>query len=1197
MLFLGLIKTIMMKNNKLIITLFLFLFSCLANAQMVLEYNIATANTQIALPLAGTVNVTVNWGDGTPNEVFSSAGDKPHTYVTTGTKTVTITGTLSAFGSSTNSTGNARLTKVLSWDGLGLTSFNNAFNGAELLTQVPTSLPSSVTDLSNMFVNAKSFNSPINTWNTINITNMRYIFSNAFAFNQPIDSWNTSNVTNMEGMFSFAIAFNQPIGNWNTSSVTSMNSMFSNSRLFNQPINSWITSNVTSMDAMFSKAGSFNQPLSTWNTSSVTNMRYMFEGAYSFNQTIGNWNTANVVDMSNMFLDAWSFNQPLDGWITSSVTNMAGMFRYAKAFNQPIGSWNTARVTSMRAMFDKASVFNQPIGSWNTQAVTDMFGMFFEASLFNQPINFWNTSSVTDMSYMFGSASSFNQPIANWNTTKVGNMSNMFVNAIAFNQPVGMWNITTVSNMNNMFFGTSLCTENYDNLLNGWAAQVVKSGVTFQGGGSKYSSASSAARATLISKGWTISDAGLGIISGDKCSSKWNGTSWNPKLPDIVTPAILDGNYSTLLNGNIICQALTINSGKSLELNSGTLVTVSGNLVNNGTIINCGSLNVSGTTTGTGTTIGSKYKIDPQTVVCAGTTTNFSVPISTIGAIAGGLVSLDFDLFYDVTKVTPTGTATIGVVGNTTFGTYFLNTATPGKVGVSVYLNGQPANTFFSGTGTVISLNFSVKTGVVLGSILTNFTTGDIVESKMFSSTIMCPAQAGSFTYTRRFNGQLQYRNTALKISGVAGQNPTAITPLTGGCTGTALTAPAIDANGLFSVQNNALSHLRISREIAGHSGLAAASCTNVQSVIGATDRAVVTQIITGAITPTIYQLLAADVNLDGKVTGADASLISSRGTNLYNCEFPQLWNYEENASFNVVPKASYGRSKDWLFVDLSLLSAAPYSTATKLTVPSVPDCIPVGVDLTQCTSVPVDKNYAGIMLGDVDGTWALANGTNMRAEEQTLEMVVDLENTVSTSTGTLLVPVKVALADSLIGVDFSWDYDQNEVVFKDLTISESYKNKMGTVFNDQKEAQRFMATVYIEKEKVVGNSTVFFFELEEMGNQSPETYFSNITAYINGKPAQVKVGQLPVITGLANVKEYGKFSLYPNPTTGLMYLSGTGNENLKVEVTNAMGAVVKTQEVSNSSTPLDMSELSSGVYYVKIHAKNGTEVVKVTRQ
>jgi hypothetical protein len=91
---------------------------------------------------------------------------------------------------------------------------------------------------------------------------------------------------------------------------------------------------------------------------------------------------------------------------------------------------------------------------------------------------------------------------------------------------------------------------------------------------------------------------------------------------------------------------------------------------------------------------------------------------------------------------------------------------------------------------------------------------------------------------------------------------------------------------------------------------------------------------------------------------------------------------------------------------------------------------------------VPVDKTYAGMMLGDADGTRALPNGTNMRTEEETVSMLVDLENVVSTATGNLLVPVKVAVTDSLTGVDFSWDYDQNEVAFNDLTISKSFKNK-----------------------------------------------------------------------------------------------------------------------------------------------------------
>src|SRR6478735_4433576 len=201
-----------MKTLQRIFTALILMLSMTANAQMVLEYDIVNTAGAIELPLAGTVNVIVDWGDGTPAETFTTAGNKSHIFSTTGTKTVTITGTMTAYGSSSNNYGNQRLTHVLSWDGLGLTSLSYAFYKAYLLSQVPTSLPAGVIDLSYMFCQANVLNQPITIWNTSTITNMSAMFSLALAFNQPIGSWNTSSVQSMNQMFNQASAFNQPIG-------------------------------------------------------------------------------------------------------------------------------------------------------------------------------------------------------------------------------------------------------------------------------------------------------------------------------------------------------------------------------------------------------------------------------------------------------------------------------------------------------------------------------------------------------------------------------------------------------------------------------------------------------------------------------------------------------------------------------------------------------------------------------------------------------------------------------------------------------------------------------------------------------------------------------------------------------------------------------------------------------------------------
>ena len=469
---------------KKILTIVGFMLFCMNSlyAQMMLQYQTTTTNTSITLPLSGTVNVTVNWGDFSQPQSFFFPSLQSHTYTNPGNYTVTISGTLTHFGTNLFNQTNPCLNAVLNWDNVGLTSLNYAFCNATSLTSVPSSLPTTVTDLSSMFFNATSFNSPIGNWNTTNVTDMNNMFFQATTFNQPIDSWNTANVTNMSSMFLNAYSFNQPIGTWSTV-------------------------NVKNMAMMFNGAIIFNQPIANWNTKNVTSMGEMFNSAYLYNQPIGNWNTANVKAMYAMFLNATAFNQPISSWNTSNVTDMSYMFSGAFAFNQPIAALNTAKVTDMSAMFSNTKVFNQPIGSWNTANITTMNEMFYKAH--------------------------------------------------SFNQPIGSWNINKVTNMTSMFTGDTLCIVNYDNLLSGWASQTPQSGVTFDGGYSQHSTASSTARANLINnKGWAITDGELNPDNTQCYSNITTGIQPNSVSPTIgVYPNPSTGLITIFSNdalGNII---------------------------------------------------------------------------------------------------------------------------------------------------------------------------------------------------------------------------------------------------------------------------------------------------------------------------------------------------------------------------------------------------------------------------------------------------------------------------------------------------------------------------------------------------------------------------------------------------------------------------------------------------------------------
>ena len=358
-----------------------------ASAQMVLEFNTNLSEGKtITLPLYGTVNATVNWGDGN-NNTYTVEGLQEHTYAAEGTYTVSISGSLTHFGY-----GNAgsipnidKLVRVTSFGNIGLTSLSNAFYGAVNLIELPPQLPSTVGSLESMLRQASDFN---------------------------------------------------------------------------------------------------------------------FD--------IGGWDVSNVSSMFNLFRDATSFNQNIGGWDVSNTGDMGYMFSGATAFNQDIGSWNVSKVYNMFSLFSGAESFNQDIGSWDVSKATIMSYMFRGANVFNQDISSWNVSGVYEMANMFSWTSNFNQDISSWDVSRVINMTEMFSNAIAFNQDIGSWDVGNVTKMTDMFKDITLSTNNYNNILIGWAGQTVNNDINFNGGNSKYSPGEAAdARAVLTGTyGWTIIDGG-----------------------------------------------------------------------------------------------------------------------------------------------------------------------------------------------------------------------------------------------------------------------------------------------------------------------------------------------------------------------------------------------------------------------------------------------------------------------------------------------------------------------------------------------------------------------------------------------------------------------------------------------------------------------------------------------------------------
>ena len=280
----------------------------------------SSTSTQFKLPLTTSsgLDIVVDWGDSTTDNITTyNAAEVTHTYPSSGTYTISITGTLPGWQFN-NAGDKLKILDISSWGVLNITT-TSTFRGCSSLTCSATDAPKRTsTNLLYTFRECTNFNGAVGNWYTTGVTSLANTFSFCPAFNQDLGDWDTSSVTTLGSMFLGSTSFNNggssSINNWNTGSLTNLSSTFYGATVFNQPIGSWDTADVTSLSSTFALAAAFNQDISGWNTSNVTNMLSIFSGATVFNQNIAGWNTGKVTNMSFVFKDAIAFDQDISSW-------------------------------------------------------------------------------------------------------------------------------------------------------------------------------------------------------------------------------------------------------------------------------------------------------------------------------------------------------------------------------------------------------------------------------------------------------------------------------------------------------------------------------------------------------------------------------------------------------------------------------------------------------------------------------------------------------------------------------------------------------------------------------------------------------------------------------------------------------------------------------------------------------------------
>jgi hypothetical protein len=560
---------------------------------------------------------------------------------------------------------------------------------------------------------------------------------------------------------------------------------------------------------------------------------------------------------------------------------------------------------------------------------------------------------------------------------------------------------------------------------------------------------------------------------------------------------------------------------------------------------------------------------------------SFCLPVVAVDSVKT-VIGYDLVMAYDKNKVTPTG------VINKVAGLYNVNNvdiinsidAVNGLINISVFFNGSaPANAVFFGKGDIFCVEFtktpaftSVDTAVVtIPSLQESFTTN--VLNKVVEGGKYITFKDSIFTANLQFwsnNSPIKYdpiNPTANLITNIFGTNAAC------GAKSTTAVQPNLTGNFVYNANNG--TNISIEKDIVGS--------TDVQPVINGADAFLTRRVLLNdaSFQPSVYQIIAMDVNLDGVVSAGDVSQINLR-TVLKQPDFKQAGNV----------------GKDWLFVDLTRVSSNnAYKISTtypandligysKTRVPQVPFCLPVPVTSAAICPVFTPETYQGILLGDVNGNFATASPNNLfRTSASTDKVVFDFSKAI-VKDGMVDVPVSINAASNVNALDLSIELKNTNLTFNSI-VKHTANLQSEAYFNAEDSKLRFTSNSLQNYEL---NKSIISVRFDLNGGNFNEADLATINAYVNGDQAALKmVGSSATATSVINSIE-----VYPNPSNGLVNVSVSEDAALQVLDLNGKLVVFQTNVKANEKSEINVSALSNGVYVIKFANDNFVSTKKL---
>jgi hypothetical protein len=112
-----------------------------------------------------------------------------------------------------------------------------------------------------------------------------------------------------------------------------------------------------------------------------------------------------------------------------------------------------------------------------------------------------------------------------------------------------------------------------------------------------------------------------------------------------------------------------------------------------------------------------------------------------------------------------------------------------------------------------------------------------------------------------------------------------------------------------------------------------------------------------------------------------------------------------------------------------------------------------------------------------------------------------------------------------------------------------------------------------------------------------PVNTLSFYAAKVGWQDLNIIEGDLPALSVGDNMEQELGFSVYPNPATDVVTVTGAGLDNAELSIYDITGALLSTSTASGATTTVDVSNLVSGMYILKIKSGNSVYVQQIVKK